>query len=144
MQSINALVFATWRKALAYGAIALLCVALLSCGSSSGVSETSPPAAPVVSPESAAAPSPVTLPPAVQAKILSQVAAEQSVPVADLSVVTATAQTWPNGCLGLGKPEEVCTQALVSGWRVVVTDGSQTWVYRSNETGDRLRQEATP
>lgn len=44
-------------------------------------------------------------------------------------------ETWPNGCLGIAEPDQICTQALVPGWRVVISDGSRTWVYRTNSNG---------
>ncbi len=52
------------------------------------------------------------------------------------------AEVWPNGCLGLGDIEEVCSQSLVSGWRVTVTNDTQTWVYRSNASGRIVRLES--
>lgn len=59
-----------------------------------------------------------------------------------LEIKASEAETWPDGCLGLAKPDEFCTQALVEGWRIVVTDGSQTWVYRTDENGRAIRLES--
>ncbi len=58
-----------------------------------------------------------------------------------MAVVSATEQNWPDGCLGLAKAEEVCTMAVVSGWRVEVSDKLQTWYYRTDRTGKTLRLE---
>lgn len=63
---------------------------------------------------------------------------------AQFRVAAATAQAWPDGCLGLGKPDELCTQALVSGWRVTLVFGKQQWVYRTNAQGSSLRLESAP
>jgi len=38
---------------------------------------------------------------------------------AQVRVVRYTRRTWPDGCLGLGGPEVICTQALVDGYRAV-------------------------
>jgi hypothetical protein len=46
--------------------------------------------------------------------------------------VEAEQRIWPDGCLGLAEPDEFCTQALVRGWRVVVTDGEREWIYRTS------------
>ena len=54
------------------------------------------------------------------------------------------AKTWPDSCLGLAKPDEFCTQALIEGWRVVVTNGSKTWVYRTDGDGSIIRLESQP
>ena len=59
-----------------------------------------------------------------------------------LEIQESEAETWPDGCLGLAKPKEFCTQALVEGWRVVVSDGSKTWVYRTDEDGRVIRLES--
>ncbi len=50
-------------------------------------------------------------------------------------------KTWPDGCLGLAKPGEFCTQALVQGWRIILTDNQKTWVYRTDSSGANLRLE---
>ncbi|MEC4819549.1 MAG: hypothetical protein SAK29_40710 [Scytonema sp. PMC 1069.18] len=63
-----------------------------------------------------------------------------------LKVVRYSQETWRNGCLGLPRPNELCTQALVPGWRVTVTDSSQRWVYHTNQNGSfvRLAKSETP
>jgi hypothetical protein len=61
--------------------------------------------------------------------------------VAQIAVVSATEQNWPDGCLGLPKAEEVCTMAVVAGWRIEVSDKLQTWYYRADRTGKNLRLE---
>lgn len=63
------------------------------------------------------------------------------IPPGQLRIIKYSRETWPNGCLGLPRPDEVCTQALVEGWRVVVSDGRQTWVYRTDSQGRNLRLE---
>lgn len=56
-------------------------------------------------------------------------------------IVTAQEHTWPDGCLGLATPEVFCTMALVKGWKVQVSDGSQTWTYRTDAFGDIVKLE---
>jgi hypothetical protein len=57
----------------------------------------------------------------------------------ELDVVEYTARTWRNGCLELVNPGELCTQVLVPGWQVIVTNGKQNWVYHTNGNGRNLR-----
>jgi hypothetical protein len=59
-------------------------------------------------------------------------------------VASFSAESWPDGCLGLARPGQVCTQAIVPGWRVVMTDGQNIWVYRTNSSGNVLRLESQP
>lgn len=48
---------------------------------------------------------------------------------------------WPDGCLGLGGPDEMCTQALVTGYRVTLVSGTTQYIFRTNESGSALRRE---
>jgi hypothetical protein len=66
---------------------------------------------------------------------------KQQFGVAQITVVSVTEQNWPDGCLGLPKAEEVCTMAIVIGWRIEVSDKLQTWFYRTDRTGKTLRLE---
>lgn len=62
--------------------------------------------------------------------------------VARVNVVSVSDQVWPDGCLGLPQGQEACTQAIVPGWRIEVSDGLQTWIYRTAKTGSLLRLES--
>jgi len=57
----------------------------------------------------------------------------------EVQVISANQATWPNGCLGLAGPDEMCTMALVQGWRVEMTNGEQSWVYRTDERAQQIR-----
>lgn len=74
--------------------------------------------------------------------VLNDITANQSIDSEQLAVQQTESQTWPDGCLGLAGPDEMCTQALVEGWRVTVSDGETTWVYRTDQTGGSLRKES--
>ncbi|WP_071592312.1 hypothetical protein [Pseudanabaena sp. PCC 6802] len=56
-------------------------------------------------------------------------------------VKDSSPQTWQDGCLGLAKPDEFCTMALVPGWQVVMSHGNQTWTYRTDSSGRAVRLE---
>ncbi len=59
----------------------------------------------------------------------------------ELEVREAIRKTWPNGCLGLAKPDELCTQALVEGWQIVISYQNRTWIYRTDSKGLNIRSE---
>lgn len=59
-----------------------------------------------------------------------------------LSVIEGSRKTWTDGCLGLAQGGEICTQALVEGWRVVVSDGHKSWIYRTDAEGRVIRLES--
>ena len=50
----------------------------------------------------------------------------------EVRVVRYSRRTWPDGCLGLGGPDLVCTQALVDGYRAVFEVRGRRVVYRTN------------
>ncbi|OUL36025.1 hypothetical protein BV372_08995 [Nostoc sp. T09] len=56
-----------------------------------------------------------------------------------LQIINYSQQNWRNGCLELPQPDEYCTQAIVPGWRFVVSDGRQNWVYHTNNNGRSFR-----
>lgn len=58
-----------------------------------------------------------------------------------LKVKESSPQTWHDGCLGLAKPDEFCTMALVPGWQVVMSHGNKTWTYRTDNSGRAVRLE---
>ncbi|MFE4105735.1 hypothetical protein [Almyronema epifaneia] len=75
-------------------------------------------------------------------QVLETTAAASNVPLAELSVVRYSRETWPDGCLGLAEPDELCTQALVEGWLIQVSpdrETDKTWTYRTDLSGDRIR-----
>lgn len=49
---------------------------------------------------------------------------------------------WPDGCLGLAGPDEMCTMAIVPGYRVSLVSGASQYIYRTDERGSSLRREA--
>lgn len=81
------------------------------------------------------------IPAAVVDRLRQNLSKQTKIPAAKLKLVQATPKTWSNGCLDLARSDEMCSQALVSGWRVVFTDGTQRWVYRTDKQGLNRRLE---
>ncbi|NJR15219.1 MAG: hypothetical protein HC785_05595 [Calothrix sp. CSU_2_0] len=79
------------------------------------------------------------LPRQVANAIFQDLSKNQGIIRNDLEVVKYAAKTWRNGCLELANSGELCTQALVPGWQVTVTNGKQNWVYHTNGNGKNLR-----
>lgn len=57
----------------------------------------------------------------------------------NLTIVAAERRDWPNGCLGLAEEDMVCTQQIVPGWQIIVKQGKQRWVYRTDESGSVVK-----
>ena len=79
------------------------------------------------------------LPTTVEAAVLQAAAQDHSV-IEDLDIISAEPKSWPDGCLGLGGPDEICTFAVVDGWEVTVAQGDDRWVYRTDAEGIAVRQ----
>ncbi|WP_009633527.1 hypothetical protein [Synechocystis sp. PCC 7509] len=77
----------------------------------------------------------------VASAVITDLSKQTGISPEKLKITRYSRQTWSNGCLGIAKPDEICTQALVEGWRVVVSGNNRTWVYRSNRNGRIVRLE---
>lgn len=84
-----------------------------------------------------------SLPKSVADAVLQKASEQWNLPLFQIRITDAQPQIWLNGCLGLGNPEEACTQALVSGWRVTVEGGEKSWSYRTNKTGSLVLFESS-
>lgn len=82
------------------------------------------------------------VPPKVVKAVIADLSQQQNLPPEKLKVTKYSRESWSDGCLGLAQPEEICSQAIVEGWRVVVSDGSQKWIYRTDNSGRNVRLEA--
>ncbi len=78
------------------------------------------------------------LPESVAQGVLQAVTKQSGLASSRLKLETVEEQLWPNGCLGLTEPGMFCTQALVTGWRVMVVSDQERWVYRTNNTGSTI------
>jgi hypothetical protein len=71
--------------------------------------------------------------------VLREVSRLTNLPTSAFRIVESERQNWSNGCLGLSSPDIACTEAIVTGWRIVVANGQQRWVYRTNESGSVVK-----
>ena len=82
-----------------------------------------------------------TLPATVANAVKKDAAKRTGIALGKLKITNYNQETWPNGCLGIAAPDQICTQALVPGWRITVTDGQKIWVYRTDNSGRNIRLE---
>jgi hypothetical protein len=83
----------------------------------------------------------IMLPQAIADKIFQDLAQRTNQPTNTFKIKSADATQWPNSCLGLAKPDEFCAQMITPGWRVEVSDGKQSWIYRTDQRGKTVRLE---
>jgi hypothetical protein len=60
-----------------------------------------------------------------------------------LQIVSVEHVDWPNSCLGLAQPGEMCTQVITPGWRVVFQADGRRVEVRTDETGQVVRVRET-
>jgi len=128
----------------------------------------SPVPSPVTSPITTAAPDPTPIPTATPVRsiplvsispvpgtggivpqgildaVLADAASRTGVPVADITVVTTKAVTWPNGALGCPQPGSAYTDMIVSGYQVVVEADGKRLDYRVGSGGTPILCENPP
>lgn len=121
-------------------------VTLIGCTPSTDAPDTpisqTEPTSTVPVPPAAAPTGDAELPAAVEASVLQDIATTNNVPAEELEVTAARPEAWPDGCLGLGGPDEICTFAIVDGWEVTVTQGEEQWIYRTDSDGSVVRNAA--
>ncbi|MEB3357586.1 MAG: hypothetical protein VKK04_12735 [Synechococcales bacterium] len=141
---------ATWRT----GAIAILLVTFLminGCASPTSLETTesegngieNPSAGNPEIPSSSEPPGESNvqqLPAEVRSQVLAIASQDLEVSEDALTVAEASRETWPDGCLGLPAEGEFCTLALVEGWRIEVTHNDSRLIYRTDLTGEIVRQ----
>lgn len=79
------------------------------------------------------------LPPIVADAVRQDLAQRQGILAEDINIINYQQHTWNNGCLELAGADELCTQALVPGWRVMLSDGNSNWTYHTNDNANSLR-----
>ncbi len=79
-------------------------------------------------------------PPAVS-QAISTLAEELDLEPGRIVVVSFEVVEWPDGCLGLGQPDEACLAVITPGWRVELQVGEARYQLRTSELGEQVRLE---
>ena len=86
-------------------------------------------------------PNQLTAPPQILQLVKKDLSQREKIATKNIKVLTSQPMTWPNGCLGLAKTDELCTQMLVQGWQITLGNSKQTWIYRTDSQGKAIRLE---
>jgi hypothetical protein len=84
----------------------------------------------------------ISAPPNLIQLVRKDLARRTKIPPQEIVVKTAKPMTWPDGCLGLAKTDEFCTQMLIQGWQIILGHNKKTWIYRTDSQGKAIRLEA--
>ena len=69
---------------------------------------------------------------------LTHLSATLNLPADQIALVSTEAVTWPDGCLGVHRPDVMCTQALVEGYRIILEANGKEYELHTNETGSAV------
>jgi hypothetical protein len=81
--------------------------------------------------------------PAFAEKIRQDLAARLGIALELVQITSIEPMEWPDGCLGLSKPDEMCTMAIVPGYRLTLSAGGTTYAFRTDQSGSQVREETT-
>jgi hypothetical protein len=87
-------------------------------------------------------PTPAVMPPAQQRAFEASrdaLAKELGVEPSAIQLVQVTPQDWPDGCLGLGGPEESCLAVITPGYRVALEANGEQYTARTNQDATVVR-----
>lgn len=79
------------------------------------------------------------LPPRAVLIAREQLAAELGVPPERVAIDEIDEIEWPDACLGLAGPGEVCAQVITPGWLVLVNVDGRGYELHASATGDAVR-----
>jgi hypothetical protein len=82
---------------------------------------------------------PAELTPAQRAAV-SALSETLNLPADQITLVSTEAVTWPDGCLGVQRAGVMCTQALVEGYRIILSANGKEYEFHTNEDGSSVVQ----
>jgi hypothetical protein len=111
-----------------------------------GPSSSEPSAIPDDTGAASSSPGVLDLPASVIEPVVAEISRLSGVPVAEVSIVSAEAATFPDGSLGCPVPGMAYTQMVTDGYRIVADAGGTTYDYRGtrNSFSRCLNPKAAP
>ncbi|HEY9621884.1 MAG TPA: hypothetical protein V6C78_16120 [Crinalium sp.] len=84
-------------------------------------------------------------PPATLITALSSwLSSETGIPADEMSVKTTEVVEWPDACLGVSRPDELCAQVITSGYRFIVATPRGDYIVHSDRSGRSFRIARSP
>jgi len=66
-------------------------------------------------------------------------AEELGVATDQIEVVRMEEVEWPDACLGLSRPDEMCAQVITPGWLIIFEVDGEQYEVHTDETGSSIR-----
>lgn len=81
---------------------------------------------------------------ALAEKVLQQAAEETGLPISKLEIKSAEFVRWPNSCMGIQAPGQMCFQVIIPGWKVVIATKQYQLTYHTNNSSALLVDKTFP
>lgn len=78
------------------------------------------------------------LPPSLQSRLFQLTREQFELDGDALTIIEASPELW-DGCMGVASSGTVCPAIAIFGWRAVVSDGQQQWIYHTDHSGSDIR-----
>ncbi|GIV65672.1 MAG: hypothetical protein KatS3mg047_0065 [Bellilinea sp.] len=72
-------------------------------------------------------------------KVRSTIAEQLGVAPEAINLIEMSPIEWPDGCLGLASPDEMCIQVITPGYRLLVEVNDNTLEVRTDQNGNQVR-----
>lgn len=73
-----------------------------------------------------------------QIAALTHLSVTLNLPADQITLISTEAVTWPDGCLGVQRPDVMCTQALVEGFKIVFEANGREYELHTDKTGSAV------
>ncbi len=127
--------------------ILLVTTTLAACGAPGAPAQPAPPvatAAPVTAPTAAPTAAPTGQWPHAALAARQTLAQQLGLDPAAITIVSADAVEWPNSCLGVVKPGEMCADVITPGYKVVLEAQGKKYEVHTSENGASVRIAPAP
>lgn len=85
---------------------------------------------------------PNVLPEEVGRKLIEQVSKDTRITKSQLKITEIKPADF-DGCLGIFRPNQLCTKILIQGWQAIITGPNSTFVYHLSQDASRIAQNDT-
>jgi hypothetical protein len=79
------------------------------------------------------------LPPAAVLEAQQWLADQMDAAPDEIEIQTVEQTEWPDACLGLGGPDEMCAEVITPGWHLVFSVDGEEYEIRTNEDASSIR-----
>ena len=80
----------------------------------------------------------------VAAKVISALAEQTQLPADEMKVVSVEAVDWPDACLGVDNPDEMCAAVITPGYSVVIDTPDGQYEIHTNADASSQRTAVKP